>query len=242
MARAHRIGQKAKVTIFRLVTKNTYEMDLFNRSSMKLGLDHAVLQSYTARTEGEAPLKSDEIETMLRKGAYHVFLENSDTHQLNEDDIDVIMKRDARVVTYDADAARTEEEKKANGGGSNNFSKASFVLNGEAIDLHSNDFWDRVGLKEPEPEAPLQRQRRRKKVDYHAEGIIEDLSAFNGRGKKRRKGLEDYSGGDDSDEESDSSDFEAGEGSSSSSGDSDEDDAMSDDDPEVVMRSHKKNL
>src|ERR1700733_14658215 len=42
-ARAHRIGQKNKVMIYRLVTRNTYESTMFMKASKKLGLDHAVL-------------------------------------------------------------------------------------------------------------------------------------------------------------------------------------------------------
>merc|ERR1719328_550694 len=44
-ARCHRIGQKKMVKIYRLVTKNTYEREMFDRAGLKLGLDKAVLQS-----------------------------------------------------------------------------------------------------------------------------------------------------------------------------------------------------
>ena len=44
-ARCHRIGQDKMVKIYRLVTRNTYEREMFDRASLKLGLDKAVLQS-----------------------------------------------------------------------------------------------------------------------------------------------------------------------------------------------------
>merc|ERR1719262_1155208 len=44
-ARCHRIGQDKHVKIYRLVTRNTYEREMFDRASLKLGLDKAVLQS-----------------------------------------------------------------------------------------------------------------------------------------------------------------------------------------------------
>jgi SNF2 family DNA or RNA helicase len=44
-ARCHRIGQDKAVKVYRLVTRNTYEREMFDRASMKLGLDRAVLQS-----------------------------------------------------------------------------------------------------------------------------------------------------------------------------------------------------
>ncbi len=39
----HRIGQKKNVKIYRLVTRGTYEREMFEKAGMKLGLDRAVL-------------------------------------------------------------------------------------------------------------------------------------------------------------------------------------------------------
>ena len=44
-ARCHRIGQEKNVKVYRLITRNTYEREMFDRASLKLGLDKAVLQS-----------------------------------------------------------------------------------------------------------------------------------------------------------------------------------------------------
>jgi SNF2 family DNA or RNA helicase len=51
-ARCHRIGQTKMVKIYRLVTKNTYEREMFDRAGLKLGLDKAVLQSMNANLQG----------------------------------------------------------------------------------------------------------------------------------------------------------------------------------------------
>ena len=42
-ARCHRIGQDKAVNVYRLITNRTYEMEMFQRANMKLGLDKAVL-------------------------------------------------------------------------------------------------------------------------------------------------------------------------------------------------------
>lgn len=42
-ARCHRIGQTQMVKVYRLITKGTYERHMFERASLKLGLDQAVL-------------------------------------------------------------------------------------------------------------------------------------------------------------------------------------------------------
>jgi len=43
--RAHRIGQTKDVTIYRLLTKGTYEMEMFRRACLKLTLDKVVMAS-----------------------------------------------------------------------------------------------------------------------------------------------------------------------------------------------------
>ena len=42
IARCHRIGQTETVRIYRLITKKTYEAEMFRRAGRKLGLSQAV--------------------------------------------------------------------------------------------------------------------------------------------------------------------------------------------------------
>ena len=42
LARAHRIGQTKAVQVYRLVSRGTYEKEMFTRASMKLGLEQAI--------------------------------------------------------------------------------------------------------------------------------------------------------------------------------------------------------
>ena len=42
-ARCHRIGQSKNVTIYRLITRRSFESEMFQRASKKLGLEQAVL-------------------------------------------------------------------------------------------------------------------------------------------------------------------------------------------------------
>ncbi|NXO01552.1 CHD8 protein, partial [Rhinopomastus cyanomelas] len=44
-ARCHRIGQSKAVKVYRLITRNSYEREMFDKASLKLGLDKALLQS-----------------------------------------------------------------------------------------------------------------------------------------------------------------------------------------------------
>ena len=45
-ARCHRIGQTKNVKVYRLLSRKTYEMQMFHMSSLKMGLDQAVLQGF----------------------------------------------------------------------------------------------------------------------------------------------------------------------------------------------------
>lgn len=56
------------VKVYRLITTNTYEREMFDKASLKLGLDKAVLQSMTPKDN--QPLTRKEVEDLLRKGAY----------------------------------------------------------------------------------------------------------------------------------------------------------------------------
>ena len=52
-ARAHRIGQKSEVQVYRLITCNTYETEMFERATQKLGLDKAIFIGGHFKETGE---------------------------------------------------------------------------------------------------------------------------------------------------------------------------------------------
>uniref|UniRef100_A0A0K0DZP4 ARID domain-containing protein n=1 Tax=Strongyloides stercoralis TaxID=6248 RepID=A0A0K0DZP4_STRER len=96
-ARCHRIGQKKMVKIYRLITANTYEREMFDRASMKLGLDKAVLQSMSTK-ENPNQLSKKDIEELLKKGAYGALMDDDTEGSTfskatfstgNNDDIDI---------------------------------------------------------------------------------------------------------------------------------------------------------
>ena len=62
MARCHRIGQKKQVMIYRLVTRNTFEGEMFGRASKKLGLEQAILATHDFNSETNAVVAMDTTE------------------------------------------------------------------------------------------------------------------------------------------------------------------------------------
>lgn len=147
-ARCHRIGQTNEVKIYRLVTRNTYEREMFDKAGMKLGLDRAVLQKMTFEGhKNEKVKKKDAIEMLLRKGAYGVLMETDEaSKKFCEEDIDQILERRTKVIKHSD--------------GGNVFSKASFQVDEEIDDP---DFWDNLLNKKrnEENEGRVKRQMRR---------------------------------------------------------------------------------
>ncbi|XP_058512186.1 chromodomain-helicase-DNA-binding protein 1 isoform X2 [Ochotona princeps] len=103
-ARAHRIGQKKQVNIYRLVTKGSVEEDILERAKKKMVLDHLVIQRMdtTGKTvlhTGSAPSSStpfnkEELSAILKFGAEELFKEpEGEEQEPQEMDIDEILKR-----------------------------------------------------------------------------------------------------------------------------------------------------
>ncbi|KAG8448015.1 hypothetical protein GDO86_015208 [Hymenochirus boettgeri] len=91
MDRAHRIGQKKMVRIFRLITDNTVEERIVERAELKLRLDSIVIQQGRLIDQQSNKLGKDEMLQMIRHGATHVFA--SKDSELTDEDINKILER-----------------------------------------------------------------------------------------------------------------------------------------------------
>merc|ERR1712223_682672 len=85
MDRAHRIGQKKQVKVYRLVTENTVDEKIVERAAKKLRLDRMVIQQGRLADAGKN-LGKDEMPNMIRHGAKHVFSSKGD--EIGDQDID----------------------------------------------------------------------------------------------------------------------------------------------------------
>lgn len=90
MDRAHRIGQKKQVQVFRFITENTVEERIIERAEMKLHLDNIIIQQGRL-IDQNTKIDKNEILTMIRTGADKVFASKEST--ITDDDIDAILKR-----------------------------------------------------------------------------------------------------------------------------------------------------
>jgi len=88
MDRAHRIGQKKQVRVFRMITENTVDEKIVERAEIKLRLDRMVVQQGRLADQ-KTTLNKDDMLGMIRHGASHVFA--SKDNEVTDMDIDNLL-------------------------------------------------------------------------------------------------------------------------------------------------------
>ncbi|XP_008849206.1 chromodomain-helicase-DNA-binding protein 6 [Nannospalax galili] len=178
-ARCHRIGQSKAVKVYRLITRNSYEREMFDKASLKLGLDKAILQDINRKgsTNGVQQLSKMEVEDLLRKGAYGALMDEEDEgSKFCEEDIDQILQRRTHTITIQSE------------GKGSTFAKASFVASGNRTDISLDDpnFWQKwAKIAELDTEAKnekeslvIDRPRVRKQTKHYNSFEEDELMEF----------------------------------------------------------------
>ena len=147
--------------MYRLITRKSFESEMFERASRKLGLEQAVLGGHNFRDDGmgdEGMAMSDkpsnkEMEQLLRQGAYALLDENDDdAREFCEDDIEKIMQERTHRIVLDAPGKSASWLTKKGGA----FKKRAFTSaegsKAADVDVNDPDFWAKVmpDLKTPE--------------------------------------------------------------------------------------------
>lgn len=88
--RAHRIGQKKQVKVFRFITEDSVEEKIIDRATQKLRLDQLVIQQGRAVQQNKAASK-DELLSMIRHGASQIFA-NAES-SITSESIESILQR-----------------------------------------------------------------------------------------------------------------------------------------------------
>jgi len=125
IARAHRIGQRKKVQVYRLITRNCYEQEMFKRADQKLALQRVVMGDIK-------DMSKKNIDNMLKKGAISMFLNekklDEEIEEFNKADIEEILASRTEKIVHNQNKA---EE--------NLFSEAVFVAEKEDTKVDIND-------------------------------------------------------------------------------------------------------
>ncbi|XP_047311709.1 ISWI chromatin-remodeling complex ATPase CHR11-like [Impatiens glandulifera] len=105
--RAHRIGQKKEVQVFRFCTEYTIEEKVIERAYKKLALDALVIQQ--GRLAEQKTVNKDELLQMVRFGAEMVFSAKDST--ITDEDIDrIIAKGEEATAELDAKMKKFTED------------------------------------------------------------------------------------------------------------------------------------
>ncbi|KAL1518947.1 hypothetical protein AB1Y20_003217 [Prymnesium parvum] len=156
-ARCHRIGQTKQVRVYRLVTRDTYEMALYERANLKLGLEQALIRhgsygdidgegSSDTSAGGSAALSAPEVERLIKVGAQRLFTDEHDEQmdRFSAETIDQILER--------CSTSKLVSTNKGRDGTFSTFAQATFVSNegDESVDIQDPHFWVKMLGKEPE--------------------------------------------------------------------------------------------
>ena len=120
IARAHRIGQKEEVKIFRLVSSSSVDEDVIHRAKNKMVLDHLVIQSMdttgktvvsgaVAAKKAEKAFDKAQLNMILKFGAQDLFANNDMEDQEKELDLDKILQ--SAETREDDEAPQSEANK-----------------------------------------------------------------------------------------------------------------------------------
>eukprot|EP01065_Artemidia_motanka_P032306 TRINITY_DN39320_c0_g1_i1.p1 TRINITY_DN39320_c0_g1~~TRINITY_DN39320_c0_g1_i1.p1 ORF type:complete len:1718 (+),score=418.84 TRINITY_DN39320_c0_g1_i1:61-5154(+) len=132
-ARCHRIGQTRRVDVYRMLSEDCYEERMFDVASKKLGLDSVVLRGASGGEADPDRMTADEIQRLLRHGAYSMFKDNGEEDDAAEEDIEAVLARSKQV-----DVSGGPQQVR----GLSGFAEARF---GAAVpDDEAPDFWDKV--------------------------------------------------------------------------------------------------
>ncbi|GAA5880624.1 hypothetical protein JCM8547_006042, partial [Rhodosporidiobolus lusitaniae] len=113
MARAHRIGQKNHVNVYRFVTKDTVEEDVLERARKKMILEYAIVNQMDTSGkhigEKKSAIKPEdytraELSSILKFGAANIFKSEGAQSKLEELDLDDVMNK---AEDYDTSTAPT---------------------------------------------------------------------------------------------------------------------------------------
>ncbi|CAN1238809.1 ISWI chromatin-remodeling complex ATPase CHR11 [Linum grandiflorum] len=107
--RAHRIGQKKEVQVFRFCTEYTIEEKVIERAYKKLALDALVIQQGRLAEQKGGTVNKDELLQMVRFGAEMVFSSKDST--ITDEDIDrIIAKGEEATAELDAKMKKFTED------------------------------------------------------------------------------------------------------------------------------------
>jgi SWI/SNF-related matrix-associated actin-dependent regulator of chromatin subfamily A member 5 len=111
--RAHRIGQRKQVIIYRLVTEGSVEEKIVERAARKLKVDHLIMQKGNYRNDKDIKLSNQvsnhEVLSMLKYGAQEII--STANFEITEQSIDQILAHSLKKTEALQESLSKIEEK-----------------------------------------------------------------------------------------------------------------------------------
>lgn len=125
-----------------MITSRSFEQEMFERASKKLGLEQAVLGTFEKEKEDDKPTQK-EMEQLLKRGAYALLEDDNDevTKQFCADDIESILAKRTRTRVVEGTKTASWLNKQ---GMVVSKSKFSSETGGEGLDMDDPLFWQKV--------------------------------------------------------------------------------------------------
>ncbi|RWR94121.1 ISWI chromatin-remodeling complex ATPase CHR11 [Cinnamomum micranthum f. kanehirae] len=170
--RAHRIGQKKEVQVFRFCTEYTIEEKVIERAYKKLALDALVIQQ--GRLAEQKTVNKDELLQMVRFGAEMVFSSKDST--ITDEDIDrIIAKGEEATAELDAKMKKFTEDA----------IKFKMDDNAELYDFNDEKDDNKFDFKKLVSENWVEPSRRERKRNYSESDYFKHAMRQGGPAKQR---------------------------------------------------------
>lgn len=167
MARAHRIGQKKHVSVYRFVSKDTVEEEILERARKKMILEYAIISlgmtdASRAKKNKNEPTQS-ELSQILKFGAANMFAANENQKKLEELNLDdVLSHAEDHVTTPDL--------------GESNLGSDEFLKQFEVTDYKADVEWDDII-----PQEELAKLKDEEKKKAEEEYLKEQIAMYSRR-------------------------------------------------------------
>jgi chromodomain-helicase-DNA-binding protein 1 len=155
MARAHRIGQKNHVMIYRFVSKDTIEEQVLEKARRKMILEYAIISLGITDKKVTASAKNDpssgELSEILKFGASAMFQKKDNQKKLENFDLDAVLNHaEDHVSTPDL--------------GESNLGSEEFLRQFEVTDYKADVDWDDIIPEEELKKIKEDEERRREEA------------------------------------------------------------------------------
>ncbi|KAG0681856.1 transcriptional regulator [Pichia californica] len=188
MARAHRIGQKNHVMIYRFVSKDTIEEQVLERARRKMILEYAIISlgiTDKKATNTKSDPSTGELSEILKFGASAMFQKNDNQKKLENFDLEA-------VLNHAEDHITTPEL------GESNLGSEEFLKQFEVTDYKADIDWDDI-IPEDELKKLKEEEQKRREEAFLKEQI--EMST-----RKRKASVKnEYQDSNDDDDDNDNS-------------------------------------